>query len=55
MSGLSLITKGIVSQVNTVQLDQVKAVTGETTVELDEFDVAVEVDEFDVEVEICEL
>lgn len=53
MSGLSLITKGILSETNTVQLEQVKAVTGNTTVELDSFDLAVEIEKFEINVEVC--
>ncbi len=54
-SGLSYITDGVLSRTNTVQLEQVKPINSDTTVELDNFDISVELDEFEITVEVCNL
>lgn len=53
MSALSLITKGILSEINTVSIPAVKKVVADITIELSEFNTTIELDKSDVTVEIC--
>ncbi len=52
MSGLTLITKGVLSQIDTVSVPAVKKVAADITIELTEFNTTIKLDTLDITVEI---